>query len=111
MLLMFTTLIAGATFAAVFSGFIVQKIPFTVLCVAVYVYLFITVSGSLARAPVRLRSSRVARPDRARRGALIVLRRRFFWRRATKQRERLKSGGAILGQPRRFLIGVALPRS
>ena len=36
MMLMFVTLIAGATFAAIFSGFVVQKIPFTVLSVAVY---------------------------------------------------------------------------
>ena len=48
MMLMFVTLIAGATFAAVFSGFVVQKIPFTVLSVAVYVYLFATVPGSLS---------------------------------------------------------------
>ena len=34
---------------------------------------------------------------------------RFFWNRAAKLREELKSGGAILGQPRRFMIGVALP--
>ena len=37
MLLMFTTLIASATFAAVLSGFIVQKIPFSVFNVAAYV--------------------------------------------------------------------------
>ena len=36
MMLMFVTLIAGATFAAIFSGFVVQKIPFTVLSVALY---------------------------------------------------------------------------
>ena len=48
MMLMFTTLIAGATFAAIFSGFIVQKIRFTVLSVAVYVYLFTTVPDSLS---------------------------------------------------------------
>ena len=48
MMLMFVTLIAGATFAAIFSAFVVQKIPFTVLSVAVYVYLFATVPGSLS---------------------------------------------------------------
>ena len=36
MLLMFTTLIASATFAVVLSGFIVQKIPFSVLDTGVY---------------------------------------------------------------------------
>ena len=34
MLLMFTTLIAGATFTMVFSGLIVEKIPFTIFNVA-----------------------------------------------------------------------------
>src|SRR5262245_5719891 len=48
MLVMFTTLIAGATFAAIFSGFIVQKIPFSVFNIAVYLYLFLTVAGSFS---------------------------------------------------------------
>lgn len=111
MLLMFTSLIAGATFAAVFSGFIVQKIPFTVLCVANYVYLFITVSGSLdLELPFVSDHPEFAGLIVLGGGALIVLLIRIFWRRAAKQRERLKSGGAILGQPRRFLIGVAAPQ-
>jgi len=48
MLLMFTTLIAGATFAMVFSGLIVEKIPFSVFNVALYLYLFFSVSGSFS---------------------------------------------------------------
>ena len=48
MLLMFTTLIASATFAAVLSGLIAQKIPFSVFNVAAYIYLFATVAGSLS---------------------------------------------------------------
>jgi uncharacterized membrane protein YbhN (UPF0104 family) len=110
MMLMFVTLIAGATFAAVFSGFIVQKIPFSVFNVASYLYLFATVSGSLSIKLDFLADHPVA-------GAvifvgailLLVLLARFFWRHAAKFRERVKIGGAILGQPRRFLIGVALP--
>jgi glycosyltransferase 2 family protein len=110
MMLMFVTLIAGATFAAVFSGFVVQKIPFTVLSVALYLYLFATVPGSLSlelgfvsEHPV-LSAVLVLGA-----GLLLGLVGRFFWRRAAKLREELKSGGAILGQPRRFTIGVALP--
>jgi len=110
MMLMFVTLIAGATFAAVFSGFVVQKIPFTVLSVAVYVYLFATVPGSLSlelgfvsEHPVLTVVLIVGA------GLLLVLVARFFWRRAAKLREELKSGGAVLGQPRRFTLGVALP--
>jgi hypothetical protein len=48
MLLMFTTLIAGATFAMVVSGLIVEKIPFSVFNVALYLYLFLSVSGSFS---------------------------------------------------------------
>ena len=110
MMLMLVTLIAGATFAAIFSGFIVQKIPFTVLSVAMYIYLFATVSGSLSLElgfvsahpgwTVVIVLATVA---------LLALLCRIFWRRAAKLRDRLKTGGAVLGQPRRFLVGVALP--
>ena len=110
MMLMFVTLIAGATFAPIFSGFVVQKIPFTVLSVAVYVYLFATVPGSLSielgflsEHPVL--SSVIALGV----VALLALAVRYVWHRATKLRDKLKSGGAILGQPRRFMVGVALP--
>jgi glycosyltransferase 2 family protein len=110
MMLMFVTLIAGATFAAVFSGFVVQKIPFTVLSVALYVYLFATVPGSLSL-ELGFVSERPVLSAVLVLGAmlLLVLVGRFFWRRAAKLREELKSGGAVLGQPRRFTIGVALP--
>lgn len=109
MMVMFVSLIATATFAAVFSGFIVQKIPFSVFNVASYVYLFVTVSGSLS-----LKLGFVAAHPAATviivLGAivLLVLLGRFFWRRSNL-REQVKSGGAILRQPRRFLIGVGLP--
>lgn len=110
MMLMLTTVIPGATFAAIFSGFVVQKIPFTVLSVAVYVYLFATVSGSLS-----LELGFVSKHPGLTAVivigaiALLVLICRIFWRRASKLRERLKTGGAILGQPRRFMVGVVLP--
>lgn len=41
--------------------------------------------------------------------ALLALAVRYVWHRATKLRDELKSGGAILSQPRRFMVGVALP--
>jgi len=103
-------LIAGATFAAVLSGFVVQKIPFTVLSVVSYVYLFATVSGSLSIELGFLSEHPELSVVIAVGGVvLLVLIARFFWRRATHLREELKSGGAVLGQPRRFLIGVAVP--
>jgi uncharacterized membrane protein YbhN (UPF0104 family) len=110
MMLMFVTLIAGATFATIFSGFIVQKIPFTVFSVAMYVYLFATVSGSLSlelgfvsKHPLLTVVIVVGAV------VLLVLVGRYFWQRATKLRDQLKNGGAILRQPRRFMLGVALP--
>lgn len=110
MMLMFVTLIAGATFAAVFSGFVVQKIPFTVLSVLVYVYLFATVSGSLSLELGFLSAHPALSAVIVIGGVvLLVLVGRYFWRRASKLRDELKSGGAILGQPRRFLAGVGLP--
>jgi uncharacterized membrane protein YbhN (UPF0104 family) len=110
MMLMFVTLIAGATFAAVFSGFIVQKIPFSVLNVASYIYLFVTVSGSLSVKLDFVADHPVASGVIVLGGVvLLALLARVFWRRATKLREQIKNGGAILAQPRRFLVGVALP--
>ena len=110
MMLMFTSLIAGATFAAVFSGFVIQKIPFTVLSIAVYVYLFATVSGSLS-VDFAFVASHPGLTVLIAVGSvvLIVLLGRFFWARAAKLREQIKSGGAVLRQPRRFMLGVALP--
>ena len=46
MLLMFTTIIAGATFAGVLGAMAVEKIFFTLIGAGVYVYLFLTVGGS-----------------------------------------------------------------
>lgn len=110
MMLMFATLIAAATFAAVFSGFLVQKIPFTVLSVVVYVYLFASVPGSLSL-ELPFLSEHPALSGLVVVGAvmLLVLLGRFFWHRAAKLRDQLKTGGAVLGQPRRFMAGVVLP--
>jgi uncharacterized membrane protein YbhN (UPF0104 family) len=110
MMLMFVTLIAAATFASIVSGFIVQKIPFTVLSVLVYVYLFATVRGSLSL-ELGFVSKHPGLTVLIVLGALVllVLVGRFFWQRATKLREQVKAGGAVLGQPKRFMVGVTLP--
>ncbi|MGE5407435.1 MAG: hypothetical protein ACM3NV_02370, partial [Syntrophothermus sp.] len=46
MLVMFTTLLAGATFTIVLSGLVVQKIPFSIFNIGLYLYLFLSVRGS-----------------------------------------------------------------
>lgn len=110
MMVMLTSLIAGATFAAVVSGFVVQKIPFTVLSIAMYAYLFATVTGSFSfnfafidnhpGLSVVIAIGAIV---------LLVLLGNFFWHRSTKLRDQIKNGGAIVRQPRRFMVGVALP--
>jgi hypothetical protein len=98
MMLMFVTLIAGATFAAILSGFVVQKIPFTVLSVAVYVYLFVTVSSSLklelgflSEHPVLSAVVVLAV------AAVVALAVRHYWHRAAKLRDRLRQGERCSG--------------
>jgi hypothetical protein len=46
MLIMFTAIIAAATFTAIFAAYLVEKIFFTVIGAVVYVYLFLSVGGS-----------------------------------------------------------------
>jgi uncharacterized membrane protein YbhN (UPF0104 family) len=46
MLVMFTAIIAAATFAGIFAGYLVEKIFFTVIGAVVYLYLFLSVGGS-----------------------------------------------------------------
>jgi uncharacterized membrane protein YbhN (UPF0104 family) len=48
MLLMFTTIVAAATFAGVLAGMAVQKIFFTLIGTFCYLYLFLTVGGSFS---------------------------------------------------------------
>ena len=111
MMIMFLSLIAGATFAAILSGFVVQKIPFSVYNIATYIYLFATVSGSLKFEFGFLSDHPGLSVLIAIGGVmLLVIVARVLWQRATKLREQIKSGGAVLGQPRRFMVGVALPQ-
>lgn len=110
MLLMFTTLIAGATFAMVFSGLIVEKIPFTVFNVALYLYLFLSVSGSFS-IKLGFLADHTALIALIVVGAivLVVLLARIFWERLATLRAQLISGGAILRSPRRTLTDLFLP--
>src|SRR5437763_16345883 len=46
LLIMFTTIIAGATFSGVLGAYVVEKIFFTLIGAFTYLYLFLSVSGS-----------------------------------------------------------------
>jgi uncharacterized membrane protein YbhN (UPF0104 family) len=110
LLLMFTTLIAGATFAAVLGGYAVQKIFYCVFGVIPYLYLFLTVAGSFdlkfafvhehpwATAIVLIGG-----------GLLIAVFVRAYWPRVVRWWAEAREGGAILGRPRTYFTGVFLP--
>lgn len=110
MLLMFTTLFVGATFTMMLSGIFVQKIPFSVLNVSLYLYLFLSVAGSFS-IELGFLSDHSALLATIAIGALVllVLLGRIFWERLAGLRAQAMEGAAILGAPRRFLVGVALP--
>ncbi|MGH2965731.1 MAG: hypothetical protein ACRDMH_10175 [Solirubrobacterales bacterium] len=110
MLVMFATVIAGATFAAVFSGLVVQKIPFSVFNIALYLYLFLSVSGSFS-IKLGFASNHAALLATVLGGVVVLLAllARVFWRRLAKLRAELATGGAILRQPRTALLRMALP--
>lgn len=110
MMLMFTTLIAGATFAMVVSGLIVEKIPFSLFNVALYLYLFLSVSGSFS-IKLGLLEDHTGLVVLIAIGAIVLLAllARVFWKRLGGLRAQLVSGGAILRSLRKALTELFLP--
>jgi uncharacterized membrane protein YbhN (UPF0104 family) len=112
MLLMYTTIIAGAAFAGVLAGLVVEKIFFTIIGTACYVYLFLTVGGSFDLqlgfvsehpiATVILLAGIVM---------LLILVAQILRERIRKWWEQAKVGGQILVHPRAFLGRVVLPQA
>ena len=110
MLIMFTTLLAGATFTAMLSAIAVQKIPFSIFNVAVYLYLFLSVSGSFSVKLGFLADHQgVILLIAIGAVVLLVLLARIFWEKLRGVREQLLAGGAILRTPRRAFVRVFLP--
>jgi uncharacterized membrane protein YbhN (UPF0104 family) len=110
LLLMFTTIIAGATFAAILGGYAVQKIFYTLVGIFVYLYLFLSVSGSFD-----IKFAWVHEHPWATGilliggGVLIYLLVRWLWPRVVRWWEQAKEGGAILSQPKKYLTRVFAP--
>ena len=110
MLLMFTALFAGATFPMMFSGIVVQKIPFTVFNVALYLYLFLSVAGSFSVKLGFLDEHTGLVVGLVIGGiVLLVLLARVFRKHLAGLREQVMEGGAVLRTPRRFLLDVVAP--
>lgn len=110
MVLMFVTIIPGATLAGVLAGFVVQKVFYTAIGVLTYLYLFLSVGGSFSLqfgfvaehpiATIALVASTI--------GLLVMV--------ASAVRERIghwweqaKDGGQIARSPRDYLRLVLLP--
>jgi uncharacterized membrane protein YbhN (UPF0104 family) len=110
MLLMFVAIIPGADFAGVLGGMVVQKIFFTVAGTFVYVYLFVSVEGSLDLQLHVLHDHPVLMLGAVAGGVvLVVLLARVFWAKLRGLWEKARQGGAILARPREYLVRVALP--
>lgn len=110
MLLMFTTLFVGATFTMMLSGIVVQKIPFTVFNLALYLYLFLSVAGSFS-VKLGFLSEHTGLVIGIAIGAIVLLALlgRAFWEKLADLRAQVVEGGAVLRSPRRFVLDVVLP--
>ena len=109
-LLMYTALIAGATFPGVLGAMVVQKIFFTLAGTAVYLYLFLSVPGSFSLQLGWFESHRALAVILIAGGAfLVVVLVRTFWSKLRGLWEKAKQGGAILSQPRAYVVRVLLP--
>jgi uncharacterized membrane protein YbhN (UPF0104 family) len=109
-LLMYVAIIPGANIPGVLGGMVVQKIFFTVAGTFVYVYLFVSVEGSLELQLPTLSERPVLVLGLAA-GAvlLLVILGRIFWRKLQGLWAKAVQGGAILARRRDYLLLVALP--
>jgi len=110
MFIMLTTIMVSATFAGMLGGFGVQKIFFCLSGAFVYLYLFLSVSGTFdikfefvhenPWATLALIGGG---------GVLLFLMARRFWPRVLKWWEQAKEGGQVLTHPGAYFGRVFLP--
>jgi uncharacterized membrane protein YbhN (UPF0104 family) len=109
-LLMYVAIIPGANLPGVLGGMVVQKIFFTVAGAFVYVYLFASVPGTLDLQLPALHDHPVLILGLiAGAGMLLVILGRIFWRKLKGLWAKAVQGGAILAQPREYVLRVVLP--
>jgi len=110
MLLMFTTLLVGATFTLIISAQVIQKIPFSIFNIGLYLYLFLSVRGSFG-IKLGFLEDHTGLVVAIVVGAVVLLVAlgRIFWPKLKGLREQAASGGAILRSPRRTFFDLFLP--
>jgi uncharacterized membrane protein YbhN (UPF0104 family) len=107
---MFTTIIAGATFASILGSYAVEKIFFTLIGAFVYLYLFLSVAGSFDIKFAFVHEHPWATISLVISAAvLIAMVMRILWPRVVAWWEDAKEGGAILAQPRAYFTRVFTP--
>jgi uncharacterized membrane protein YbhN (UPF0104 family) len=110
MLIMFTTIIAGATFAGILGAYAVQKIFFTLVGLFVYLYLFLSVEGSFDIKFEFVHTHPWATAIFVGGGGyLVYLLVRRLWQRVVVWWEEAKEGGSILAHPRAYFGRVFFP--
>jgi uncharacterized membrane protein YbhN (UPF0104 family) len=110
MLLMFTAIIAGATFSGVLGAYVVEKIFFTVIGAFTYLYLFLSVGGSFDIKFAFVHERPWATAILLLSGAfLIYLLIRAFWPKIADWWDDAKEGGGILSEPRKYFLRVFCP--
>ena len=110
MLLMYVAVIAGATFAGVLAGYLVEKIFFTVIGAVVYLYLFLSVGGSfdikfkwVHEYPLLVIGGLVGAV------VLVMIVVRLLRKKLHGLWENAKEGGQILARPRDYFLRAFLP--
>ncbi len=112
MMLMFTAIIAAASFAGVLAGFAVQKVFYTVIGAFCYLYLFLTVGGSFDVQFKFISEHPLATVILlAGLAALIFLVLQVLRGRVEKWWEEAKVGAQIIVHPRAFSLRVVLPEA
>jgi uncharacterized membrane protein YbhN (UPF0104 family) len=110
MLLMFLATITGATFAGVLAGYVVQKVFYTAIGVATWLYLFLAIGGSFKQQFGFIEEHPLSAVIILVGGiALIVLVARILRARIEKWWEQAKEGGEIIAHARPYLLGVLTP--
>jgi uncharacterized membrane protein YbhN (UPF0104 family) len=112
MLFMFLAIVPGSTFTGIFTGYLVQKIFFTIVGGLVYLYLFLSVGGSFDLGFGGLKDHWVLALAIAAGvvvGIVILVRR--FKVRARKFWENAKEGATILRSPKAYFGKVFLPET